>query len=87
MPTESQSSSGTPNADEQAVAARMGWPLTQIMSAKVLVKRLVQSGFRKGPSDLLVLSDQALEQWYTDEAVRYLQERKEAHYQPVAELK
>lgn len=57
------------------------------MSAKVLVKRLVQSGYRKGPSDLLVLPDHALEQWYTDEAVRYLQERKQERSKPVAELK
>lgn len=49
-----------------------------IMSAKVYVKRLVQSGYRKGPSDLLVLSDHALEQWYSEEAVRYLEERRAA---------
>jgi hypothetical protein len=58
-----------------------------IMAAKVMVKRLVQSGYRPGPSELLVLSDRALEEWYTDEAVRYLQEQKVLRSKPVAELK
>ena len=60
------------------------WPLIQVMSAKVLVKRLVQSGMRKGPSELLTLPDYLLEQWYTDEAYRYLQEQKEKRSKPVA---
>jgi len=54
-----------------------------VMSAKVFVKRLVQSGMRKGPSELLVLSDHALEQWYSEEAVRYLLERKAAREVPI----
>lgn len=60
------------------------FPLMDVMAAKVLVKRLVQSGMRKGPSELLTLPDYLLEQWYTDEAYRYLQEQKAARSKPVA---
>lgn len=87
MPTKSPSVSSIQSAGDRLIAARMGWPLLDIMTAKVLVKRLVQSGMRKGPSELLVLSDHALEEWYTDDAVRYLQEQKEKRSKPVAELK
>ena len=54
------------------------------MAAKVFVKRLVQSGVRKGPSELLVLTDHALEQWYNEETVRYLEERRAAKAVPIA---
>lgn len=43
--------------------------------ARVLVKRLVRSGLRKGPSDMLLLTDSALEQWYSEEAEAYLLEQ------------
>lgn len=66
------------------VSERMGWPLADIMAAKVLVKRLVQSGMRKGPTDLLVLPDHLIEEWYNAEAVRYLQEQKEKRSKPIA---
>lgn len=56
------------------------------MAAKVMVKLLVKSGVRKGPSDLLVLPDHLIEEWYNDDAVRYLQEQKERRSKPVAEL-
>lgn len=40
-----------------------------------MVKRLVRSGLRKGPSDMLLLTDSALEQWYSEEAEAYLLEQ------------
>lgn len=39
-----------------------------------MVKRLVQSGYRKGPSDFLLLPDSEVEKWYDEEALRYLEE-------------
>lgn len=42
------------------------------------MKRLVRSGLRKGPSDMLILSDTALNQWYDEEAVAYLHEQAQA---------
>lgn len=41
----------------------------------MLVKRLVRSGLRKGPTEMLILTDTALEEWYSEEAVRYLHEQ------------
>lgn len=46
-----------------------------IAAAKVLVKRLVRSGLRKGPSDMLLLTDSALNEWYNEEAVAFLHEQ------------
>jgi len=57
-----------------------------IAVAKVIVKRLVKNGWRKGPKDLLILSDSAEEQWYNEEALVYLQEQKELYYKPIAEI-
>lgn len=70
MQIESPSVSSTPDV------ANTGFTLMDVMSAKVLVKRLVQSGMRKGPSDLLVLPSHILEEWYSQEAVRYLKEKR-----------
>ena len=53
----------------------VGFSRLEIATARVLVKRLVRSGLRKGPSDFLLLSDSALEQWFDEDAVAYLQER------------
>jgi hypothetical protein len=47
---------------------------------------LVRRGLRKGPSDLLVLPDYILEQWYDEDALRYLRENKERQQAPVAEI-
>ena len=52
--------------------------MLDIAAAKVLVKVLVASGQRPASKNLLVLPEHALEEWYTQEAVRYLQERKAA---------
>lgn len=62
----------------------MSFPYQDIMAAKVMVKRLVGAGMRKGPNDLLVIPNAVADQWYTDEAVRYLQEQKEKRSKPVA---
>ena len=45
-----------------------------------MVKRLVESGFRKGPSDLLLISDSEKEIWFDAEAIRYLTENLEARH-------
>ena len=51
-----------------------GFSRLDVAVARVMVKRLVQGQFRKGPSDMLILSDNALEEWYDAEALRYLEE-------------
>lgn len=53
----------------------------------MLVKRLVKSGLRKGPSEMLILTDTALEQWYSEEAVAYLHEQAEKRCGVALELK
>ena len=42
--------------------------------ARMVVKKQVRAGFRKGPSDYLVLPDSEIEHWLDEEAVRYLEE-------------
>lgn len=79
MPTESPCISSTPDV-------ALGFSLEDVMAAKVVVKRLVQNGLRKAPSDLLVLPDRVLEEWYNQDAVRYLQEQKAKRQQPVATI-
>ena len=76
----SQSSSSTPR-DE---GVSLGFSRQEIAAAKVVVKRLVGSQMRKGPTDLLLLPRHHVEQWFNDEAVRYLQEQKAKRSQPVA---
>ena len=41
------------------------------------VREEVARGVRKGPSDLLVLSDLVYESWLDDEAVKWLTERQQ----------
>lgn len=55
-------------------AGSAGFSRLDVAAARVLVKRLVRSGLRKGPSDMLLLSDSALDEWYDDDAVAYLHE-------------
>lgn len=80
--TRSQSTSSIPSVPVKALETNFSYQ--DIMAAKVLVKRLVGSEMRPGPKDLLLLPNAVAEQWYTDEAVRYLQEQKEKRSQPVA---
>ena len=56
-------------------AGSAGFSRLDIAAARVFVKRLIQSGQRKGPPDFLILSDSVIEKWYDDEAVRYLHEK------------
>lgn len=57
------------------VAGSAGFTRLEIASARVLVKRLVRSGHRKGPSDYLLLSDSVLEKWWDEDAIAYLHEQ------------
>lgn len=57
------------------VAGSAGFTRLDIAAARVLVKRLVRSGLRKGPSNYLILSDHVIETWYDEEAVAYLHEQ------------
>ena len=52
----------------------------------MIVKKLVAKGLRKGPSELLVLSDLALEEWYTEEARQFLREQVAERRAVVAEI-
>lgn len=56
-------------------AGSAGFTRLEIASARVLIKRLVRSGLRKGPSEMLLMLDSALEQWYDEEAIVFLHER------------
>ena len=55
-----------------------------LAAAKVVVKRLVQAGVRKGPTEFLVLSDSQVNDWLNEEAERYLREQQVRQQQPVA---
>lgn len=68
-------------------AGSAGFARLDIAAARVLVKRLVKSGLRKGPSEMLILTDTALEQWYSEEAVAYLHEQAEKRCGVALELK
>ena len=57
------------------VAGSAGFTRLDIATARVLVKRLVRSGLRKGPSEYLLLSDSVIEAWYDAEAITYLHEQ------------
>lgn len=69
--------------------ANSGFSRLDVAVARVLIKRLIRSGLRKGPSDMLLLSDSALESWYDDDAVSYLHETaaKRKAAQGVIEIK
>lgn len=57
-----------------------------IMAARVIVRKLVQKGLRKGPSQLLVLEDSAYDNWLTEEAVMFLREQKARQQAVIAEI-
>lgn len=52
----------------------VGFREADLAVARIMVRRLVRSGLRKGPSDYLLLSDSALDQWFNEEAKAYLHE-------------
>ena len=65
---------------------KLGFSELDIAVAKVVVKRLVRNGWRKGPSELLVLHDRQIEEWYQEDAVAWLQEQKERRAKAVLEI-
>lgn len=67
---ESQPSSITPSEESVSV----GWSRKDIEVAKVAVRWLVLSGRRECISDLLCLPESAIEAWYEQDAIRYLNE-------------
>lgn len=84
MQTELQSTSGTPNeaAEPKHFSFRpdrveVGFPRMDLRIARMAVREEVARGVRKGPSDLLVLSDLVYESWLDDEAVKWLTERQQ----------
>lgn len=68
-------SSGRSYSTDAGIA---GFSRLDIAVARILVKRLVRSGHRKGPSDYLILMDSELERWWDEEAVAYLHEKAQA---------
>lgn len=70
-------------------AGSAGFQRLDIAAARVLIKRLVRSGLRKGPSEFLLLSDSALDSWYDEEAIAYLHEqaKKAADARGVIEIR
>lgn len=65
---------------------QVGFKLSELAAAKVVVKHLVRMQARKGPTDLLVLPDSALEKWYDEDAAAYLREQM-ARRHPTIEVK
>lgn len=45
--------------------------------AKVVVRKLIQEGIRKGPSDLLLIENWMYDQWLEQDAVAFLKEQRE----------
>jgi hypothetical protein len=55
----------------------VGFPRQDVLVAKVVVARLIKNGWRKGPSQLLLLSDSAYDSWLNEEAIAWLREQKQ----------
>lgn len=51
------------------------FPLMDIQVAMVVVRRLVANGWRKGPTDLLLLSNLSYAEWLEHEARLWLKEQ------------
>lgn len=65
-------------------SVKLGFSELDIAVAKVVVKRLVANGHRKGPSELLVLEPWQLETWWREDAIAFLQEQKAERQKVVA---
>ena len=50
------------------------------------MRNYIALGLRKGPSELLVLSDRAYDEWLTGEAIKFLKEQKARRQAVVAEI-
>ena len=59
-------------------AGSAGFTRLEIASARIVIKRLIRSGLRRGPSDYLILEDHVLEKWFDEDAVAYLHECAQA---------
>src|SRR3990167_11416442 len=70
------SASGEPirSASISSTPSGIGFSRLDVATARVMVKRLVESRMRPGPSELMTMSDWELELWLDQEALRYLEE-------------
>jgi len=55
----------------------LGFEQMDLAVAKIVVREQVARGTRQGPTDLLMLPDHLIEEWYEKEAVNFLREQKE----------
>jgi len=62
------------------------FPLGDVLIARMLVREYVAKGLRKGPSDLLLLDNAAMDKWLSEEAVVYLKEQKARRQAVIAEI-
>lgn len=77
-----------PSADSPLLLVRkqindieVGYPEMDIQIAELAVRHAVASGTRSNPSDLFMLPHHVINQWFRDEAIRFLDEgakRKQA---------
>jgi len=79
MQAELPFTSGTP------IEIEASFPELDIATARVVVRNYIALGLRKGPSELLVLSDRAYDEWLTGEAIKFLKEQKARRQAVVAE--
>jgi len=54
----------------------LSFPQWEVDIAKIVVRHLVATGKRQCISDLMMLSGPAMEEWFAQDAIRYLQEQK-----------
>ena len=64
----------------------LGFSELDIAIARMVVRKLVENGYRKGPSELLVLEPWQLESWWTEDAIAWLREQKEKRQRAVIEI-
>lgn len=63
----------TPSASD----VRVGFSRWDIAVAKVMVRRLIEAGARKGPSDLLLIEGWMYDRWLEEDAVAFLRQMAE----------
>lgn len=51
------------------------------------MKRMVEGGYRKGPKTFMLMSDFEKEQWFDEEALRYLEEQLMRKQSAILELR
>lgn len=77
-------SQSTSSTQDEGIA--LGFSRADIATAKVVVKMQVGKGLRKAPTDALILPRHHVEEWFNEEAVKFLKEQKAARQRPVAEI-